>query len=188
MTRSGIDDAWLIQETLAGNRSAFRFLLLRYQRPVFRFLATFRLPEPVVEEVAQECFLRVYRRIGSYDANKGASFASWIFTIARNLALNELARKQRQIEIDPIDSETALEDDILDPHEHLERAEVSRRVAAAVDRIPDPFRQALVLSYFGELSIQDIARIEGCSSGTVKSRIHRGKKLLKSILGKEAQR
>ena len=78
--------------------------MLRYQRPIFKFLATFRLPQSVVEEIAQESFLRAYRSLENYDHEKGASFSSWLFAIARNLALNELERKRHQFEIAPTDN------------------------------------------------------------------------------------
>ncbi len=94
-----MDDLFLIKQTLAGNENAFKFLVLRYQRPMFKFLATFQLPQPVVEEVAQESFVRAYRGLATYDDAKGASFSSWLFTIARNLALNEREREHRQTRV-----------------------------------------------------------------------------------------
>jgi RNA polymerase sigma-70 factor, ECF subfamily len=180
-----MDDLFLIKQTLAGNDNAFKFLVLRYQRPMFKFLSTFQLLRPEVEEIAQEAFVRAYRALPSYDPAKGASFSSWLFTIARNLALNERAKRHRHGEVVEVASESdpsALVDPHPDPHQQLERSEAEERLLRAMALVPEPFRQALVLSYFRELSIEEIAQIECCSAGTVKSRIFRGKQLLKTIL------
>jgi RNA polymerase sigma-70 factor (ECF subfamily) len=185
-----MDDAFLIQQTLAGNTNAFKFLVLRYQRPLFKFLSTFPLRQPEVEEIAQETFVRAYRALTSFDTAKGSSFSSWLFTIARNFALNECGRKHRRLEVadesNKVES-TAVADPQLDPHQQLERSEFENRMLKAISRVPEPFRQALVLSYFRDLSIEEIAAMECCSAGTVKSRIFRGKQLLKNILTKEVK-
>ena len=180
-----MDDLFLIKQTLAGNENAFKFLVLRYQRPMFKFLSTFQLAKPDVEEIAQEAFVRAYRALSSYDPAKGASFSSWLFTIARNLALNERDKKHRQGEVFEASQESAdsvFVDPQPDPHQQLERNESEGKLLKAMALVPEPFRQALVLSYFRELSIEEIAQIECCSAGTVKSRIFRGKQLLKTIL------
>jgi RNA polymerase sigma-70 factor (ECF subfamily) len=180
-----MDDLFLVRQTLAGNDNAFKFLVLRYQRPVFKFLSTFRLSQAVVEEIAQESFVRAYHNLASYDQARGASFSSWLFTIARNLALNECGRKRRHVEV----SDEAAHDHLAnsaapgpDPHQELERSESKKQLMKAIALVPEPFRQALVLSFFRELSIDEIAQMERCSAGTVKSRIFRGKQLLKTIL------
>jgi RNA polymerase sigma-70 factor (ECF subfamily) len=180
-----MEDLFLIKQTLAGNENAFKFLVLRYQRPMFKFLSTFQLFQPEVEEIAQETFVRAYRALPSYDPAKGASFSSWLFTIARNLALNERARKRRQgeaVDVSQHADSVMVVDPQPDPHQQLERSESESKLLRAMALVPEPFRQALVLSYFRELSIEEIAQIECCSAGTVKSRIFRGKQLLKTIL------
>jgi RNA polymerase sigma-70 factor, ECF subfamily len=180
-----MDDMFLIKQTLAGNENAFKFLVLRYQRPMFKFLATFRLSQSVVEEIAQESFVRAYRGLTTYDPAKGASFSSWLFTIARNLALNERERNHRQskvIEAAMQQHQSRAVDPQPDPQEQLEQEESKGKLLRAMSLVPEPFRQALVLSYLRELSIAEIAQIECCSAGTVKSRIFRGKQLLKTIL------
>jgi RNA polymerase sigma-70 factor, ECF subfamily len=180
-----MDDTFLIKQTLAGNQNAFKFLVLRYQRPVFKFLGTFRLSQSVVEEIAQESFVRAYRSLATYDPAKGASFSSWLFTIARNLALSERERSHRQSKA--IEAAMQLHPPLAtdprpDPQEQMEQEESKSKLLRAMALLPEPFRQALVLSYLRELSIAEIARIESCSAGTVKSRIFRGKQLLKTIL------
>jgi RNA polymerase sigma-70 factor (ECF subfamily) len=179
-----MDDAFLIRQVLGGNRGAFHLLVVRYQRPIFRFLGGMGLEAAAVEELAQESFLRAFRNLGSYDAGK-ATFSAWLFTIARNLALNEIARSRRRAP-HVAWQEQALGADVGEPRpsaqEALEIAERRRRVRLAIGRLPDLLRGVLVLAYMKELSIEDIAAVECCSVGTVKSRLFRGKKLLREAL------
>ncbi len=90
-----MDDGFLIRQVLGGNRDAFRLLIVRYQRPLFRFLGGFGLDQAAAEELAQETFLRAFRDLSGYDASK-ASFSSWLFTIAKHLAMNETVSSRRR--------------------------------------------------------------------------------------------
>lgn len=181
-----MDDGFLISQVLGGNRNAFRLLVVRYQRPVFRFMAGFGLEPAVAEELAQETFLRAYGNLASYDAGK-ATFSSWVFTIAKHLALNETARSHRRApHVDVNESETDLPAGQSEEsaQEQLERQERRNRVRHALHKLPYLLRSVLVLAYVKELSMNDIAAIETCSVGAVKSRIHRGKQLLRASLAK----
>ncbi len=70
-------------------------MVLRYQRLVFSFLGKFLFTGQALEDLAQETFLRAYRNIAGFDKDKGASFSTWLITIARNLAINEKVRNKR---------------------------------------------------------------------------------------------
>src|SRR5207249_2902626 len=89
-----LDDMFLIQQVIDGNTNAFQFLVLRYQRPIFKYLTSFNLGRPIIEELAQETFVRAFKNLRSYSAEKGASFSTWLFVIATWLALNEASRPQ----------------------------------------------------------------------------------------------
>ena len=169
-------DEFLIRQVKEGQRNAFRLLVVRYQRALFRFLGGFGIEPAAVEELAQETFLRAYRSLADWDASK-SSFSSWLFTIAKHLAINESARSRRRrahTEISPeLPNDTAaLASDALEVHER------SHRLRAALQRVPQLLRSALVLAYLKEHSLEEIAAIEDCSVGAVKSRIVRGKQHL----------
>src|SRR5512144_2334145 len=87
-----MDDRFLVEQSAQKNATAFKMLVLRYQRMVFSYLNKFPFPEQVREDLAQETFLRAYRNIGRFDPEMGAAFSTWLITIARNLALNEGAK------------------------------------------------------------------------------------------------
>ncbi len=175
-----MDDPFLIRQVLGGNRNAFRLLILRHQHPVFRFLAGFGLEPAVAEEVAQETFLRAYRSLSTYDGTKSA-FSTWLMTIAKRLAINENARSGRRAVHVEISADTVTMD-APSAGQQLESAERSHRLHRALQGLPLALRSALVLAYMKEHSMEEIASIESCSVGAVKSRIHRGKQLLRARL------
>lgn len=171
-----MDDAFLIRQVTGGHRDAFRLLVIRYQRPLFRFLVGFGFEQAAVEDLAQEAFLRAYRSLHDFDAAR-SSFSSWLFTIAKHLALNEGARSHRRRPHDEIPAELPGEEVASTP-DVLERHERGHRLRQALARVPEMLRSALVLSYLKEHSLNEIAAIEGCTVGAVKSRIVRGKQQL----------
>jgi len=184
-----MDDGFLIRQVLGGNRNAFRLLVIRYQRTLFRFLGGMGFEAAAAEELAQEAFLRAYRSLAEYDPGK-AKFSSWLFTIAKHLALNEAARSHRRVphlDWQEQGSEGELRAPSPSPQEALEKAERGRRVRQAIQKLPDFLRGTLVLAYLRELSMQDIADIESISVGTVKSRISRGKELLRATLAESEE-
>lgn len=180
-----MDDRFLIEQSAKGNKNAFRQLVVRYQRMVFSFLGTFLFPVQVLEDLAQETFLRAYRNIADFDAEKGASFSTWFITIARNLAIDEKAKKKRRRE--HLRSVLDMNRDFKEenPLDKLEKRSLNSRVYSAISRLPEKFHTAVVLSYFDEFSLEEIAQIEKCPVGTVKSRVFRGKQILRQILEKE---
>lgn len=180
-----MDDRFLAEQSAKGNKNAFRVLVLRYQRMVFSFLARFLFQVQVLEDLAQEAFLRAYRHIADFNAEKGASFPTWLITIARNLAINEKAKEKRRREHPSSFMNMVQTLSEEGPQDILEKSNLSSRVHNAINRLPEKFQTAVVLSYFDELSIEEIAQIEECPVGTVKSRVFRGKQILRQILEKE---
>ena len=184
--RPGVmDDRFLVEQSAQRNPNAFKILVLRYQRMVFFYLKNFAFPEQVREDLAQETFLRAYRNIARFDPEKGAAFSTWLMTIARNLALNERAkagfRKERAGGLR--DEEAGGTE--KGPQEVLELRRLKARVQEALSRLPEKFHTAVVLSYFDDLSLEEIAQIEDCPVGTIKPRVFRGKQFLRQILERE---
>lgn len=176
-----MEDKVLIEQILKGNKGAFRLLVIRYQRPLFSFFRKFGFSNAKTEELAQDVFLKSYQYLNTFNQDKG-SFSSWLFTIAKHHAINELRKKGEWYE-----SEKNLEElSILDFEDHVEslldRKMKNEKLHNEVLKVPNPFKVPLILSYINELSLDEIAAIENCSVGTVKSRIHRGKLFLKNLL------
>ena len=180
-----MDDSFLANQSAKGNKNAFKLLVLRYQRMVFSFLGKFLFQVQVMEDLAQETFLRAYRNIADYNAEKGASFSTWLIIIARNLAINEQKKKKRRREHAGRFMEGTQDAIEESPQDILEKRTLYTRVRNAINKLPEKFHAVVILSYFKELSLEEIARIEECPVGTVKSRVFRGKQILRQILERE---
>lgn len=180
-----MDDIFLVNQIINGNKNAFKLLILRYQRIIFSFLGNFQLANQVIEDLAQETFLRAYKNISSFDAQKGASFSTWLFTIAKNLALTERVKNKKRAEKLRGSLDRKKDISIKSPHKKQELQNLKDLVRASIRRLPPQFQTAVILSYFEELSLEEIAEIEKCPVGTIKSRIFRGKKILKNMLQTE---
>jgi len=177
-----MDDEFLVRQILGGNREAFRLLVLRYQRPLFRFLGLLGFAQDAAEDLAQQTFLRVYRALGSFDPRQ-AKFSTWLFTIAKRLAANERQRAHHHRE-QPLGDVVPQQppSTAADPAVTAERA---RRLSAAIAALPDALRTTFFLSQINELTLDEVAAVEGCALGTVKSRIHRAREQLRAALVEE---
>ena len=88
----------VLRRVLSGDTQAYAEIVARYERPLFGFLGRMGLPQARAEDVAQETFLRAWQHLGSFDPRR-ASFTTWLYTIARRLALNEAARTAARREV-----------------------------------------------------------------------------------------
>lgn len=177
-----MEDEFLVQQTLAGNQQAFRLVVLRYQRPMFRFLGFLGVRGARAEDVAQESFLRAFKALASFDPARGA-FSTWLFAIARRLAIAEWRRAQREEPTAGAGEDASSR--ALDPAERALLAERAQRVESALRRVPEQLRSTFLLSQLEELSIEEVAELEGCAVGTVKSRIFRVREQLRLALAEE---
>jgi RNA polymerase sigma-70 factor (ECF subfamily) len=173
-----MDDLQVIEHVRDGDSRAFEQLVWRYQQPLFHYLGRMGLSMGETEELAQETFLRAFQHLRKYEPER-ALFSTWLFTIARRLALNLLARHRHTpkpaSEIEPEATGCA-------PHDTYDQTQIRQRIDVALRQLPLKFRSPLALAYLNEMSVAEIAQIEGCAQGTVKSRIHRAKQQLKTLL------
>jgi RNA polymerase sigma-70 factor (ECF subfamily) len=170
-----IDDRQLVRAVLAGRTDDFRGLVDRHQRSIFRFAAKILGNWEAAEDVTQEVLLAAFANLSGYDSSR-AAFSTWLFTIARNRCIN-LLKRTRPIALIELDSIGDIGS--TDP---LLRQELSQQLNRALASLPVEQRSAFVLAEIEELPYAEIARIERTSLGTVKSRIHRAKQRLQSLL------
>jgi RNA polymerase sigma-70 factor (ECF subfamily) len=182
-------DAVLMLRVKRGDRAAFTELVEKYQQPVMNFIQRTLRDETEAEDLAQNVFLQVYKSRARYQQT--AKFSTWLFTIARNLCLNEIRRRSRHpaesLEESHADHEDQprhqLEDHgVVSPPEQLLQGELAQKIADAVAGLPENQRSAILLCRQEELSYEEIAEILGCSLSATKSLIHRGRETLKEIL------
>lgn len=165
----------------AGDRNAFAPVVARYQHALFRFLGNMGLRREEAEDLAQEAFIRAWRNLGQYDPTQ-SQFSTWLLTIARNLALKQIAQQSGRAE--PFDEQMAehLHCERAPPPEALETEQRRLAVHAAIRQLPTSDRSVLALAYLRDLDMEQIAIIECCSVGAVKTRLHRARNRLSQLL------
>ncbi|MEI8291385.1 MAG: sigma-70 family RNA polymerase sigma factor [Verrucomicrobiota bacterium] len=182
-------DAALMLRVKRGDRAAFALLVEKYQQPLFNFVYRTLRDETESEDVAQNTFLQVWKFRARYE--RTAKFTTWLFTIARNLCLNEIRRRSRH-PAESIEEAHAEHDDqprqqyedrahIAAP-EKLLHGELAGKIEAALADLPENQRTAILLCRQDELSYEEIAEILECSLSATKSLIHRGRETLKEKL------
>jgi RNA polymerase sigma-70 factor (ECF subfamily) len=182
-------DAALMLRVKQGDTAAFAELVDKYKQPVMNLAWRTVRDATEAEDLAQNVFIQVYKSAHRYKSS--AKFSTWLFTIARNLCLNEIRRRSRH----PVESLDAphptMEDQPLHqvedrqaaaPPETLIQGELEEKIEEALVALPENQRMAILLCRQDELSYEEIARVLGCSLSATKSLIHRGRETLKERL------
>jgi RNA polymerase sigma factor (sigma-70 family) len=179
-----LEDSFIIRQVLAGNTNAFRFLVLRYQKTLFRYLQSFGLPLAQIEEIAQDSLVKAFKSLSDYD-EKQSQFNTWLFTIAKRSALNAISKHGYRKEIFSEEEPEGEHDDT--PLSQLEGVFLKKNLADAISLLPISFRNVVTLFHLNEMTLEEISQIEACSLGTVKSRLHRAKAMLREIILKNSK-
>ena len=182
-------DAALMLRVKRGDRAAFAELVEKYKQPLFNFICRTLRDEAESEDLAQNVFLQVYKSRQRYQHT--AKFSTWLFTIARNLCLNEIRRRSRH-PAESIEEQHAENEDhpqrqyedkkVHLPTENVLHGELASKIEEALADLPENQRTAILLCRQDELSYEEIAEILECSLSATKSLIHRGREALKEKL------
>lgn len=187
-------EAALVAELKAGSEDAFAYILSVYQNPVYSLIAHILSDDSDAADVVQNVFLKVFRGVSYFHGQ--SALKTWIYRIAVREALNYRRGWFRRHfhEAFSLDEKSAAplaalahKHDPGNPYEALEQAERQRVVQTALNALPRPYRAVLVLREIEGLSYDEIANVLSLAEGTVKSRLMRGRELLRrklsSILG-----
>jgi RNA polymerase sigma factor, sigma-70 family len=182
-------DAALMLRVKQGDAAAFTELVEKYKQPVINLIYRTLRDATEAEDLAQNVFVQVYKSADRYRV--AAKFSTWLFTIARNLCLNEIRRRSRH----PADSLDAVhpenEDQPLQqfedrknfaPPDSLLQGELEQKIDEVLAELPENQRTALLLCRQEELSYEEMSEVLGCSLSATKSLIHRGRETLKEKL------
>ena len=182
-------DAALMLRVKQGDAAAFTQLVEKYKQPILNLVWRTVRDQTEAEDIAQNVFVQAWKSAPRYQAT--AKFSTWLFTIARNLCLNEFRRRSRH----PAESLDQMRDDsddqplhqvvdkrITGAQDELLRGELELKVDAAIEALPENQRAALALCRQEELSYEEIAAVLGCSLSATKSLIHRARETLKARL------
>ena len=160
-----------------GERDAFRYLVERYQDVVFGTAYNMTRNRALAEELAQEAFLSAWKGIRSF--RRGRPFKPWLMRILVNAVMAH--RRRRTVETTPIEG-SDLESDSEDPEDLAESRSEQQALQRAIGQLSPDHRQVVVLRYFADMTVPELARAAGLTEGTVKSRLHRAHQALRQEL------
>jgi len=182
-------DAALMLRVKQGDSGAFTELVDKYKQPVMNVVYRMLRDTTEAEDLAQNVFIQVHRSAHRYQV--AAKFSTWLFTITRNLCLNEIRRRLRHpadsLDVPHPQNENQPWHEFEDtknfsPPEKLLQCELEERIEMALSQLPENQRLAIVLCRQDELSYEEIAQVLGCSLSATKSLIHRARETLKQRL------
>jgi len=177
-----VSDEQLMAGALRGSMPAFEELYYRYAHRIVRFARRLMRDHQDAESITQEVFLRLLKHSAAYDPSR--RFSTWIYTIARNLCLDALARRRADVVADG-DQFPGREPD---PAAHVEERETGQQLRAAVDALPHFCREVVQLRVFERFSYGEIADVLGCPESTARSRMDLAIKRLRADFGKNLER
>jgi RNA polymerase sigma-70 factor (ECF subfamily) len=176
------DDFHLIDEALAGRSAAFGDLVLRYQDRLYNTLVHVTGSLEDARDVAQEAFVQAFIKLESFQ--RSSAFYTWLYRIALNLSISRRRRRKPSISVDEARETSGDEpvghDDA--PGDRLQREERARQVQAALQRLSEEHRGVLVLREIDGYSYDEIAVMLEVPVGTVRSRLHRARLMLRDEL------
>ncbi len=177
-----LSDSQVVQRFLDGDDRAFAEIVRRYGKRLHGFVTRTVGDREQAEDLVQETFVRVYRHIHRFDQTR--RFSTWIYTIAGNLAKNELRNRSRNplvlfqtitknwdADVRPLE----WEDPKTRPDDLYRKRFLREKVNEAVEQLPEHHRTVFVLRELHGKSYEEIAQITGCNLGTVKSRLNRAR-------------
>jgi len=182
------DEAELVTELQGGSGAAFDWLVTHYSGSVYSLVSGMVTESSDAADITQDVFLKAFRGIRSF--RRGSTLKTWLYRIAVREALNYRRwlwrhhRQQDSIDAEPSDCQASMEieDESDTPYDQAASHEVQEAVRQALRSVPEVFRSAVILRDLEGMSYEEVSEILGVTPGTVKSRILRGRRLLRQIL------
>jgi len=184
-------DALLVERAKRGDTRAFEMLVVKYQRRIERLVGRMVRDADLVQDVAQESFIRAYRALPQFRGE--SAFYTWLYRIAVNTAKKTLVDLKRDIVVsestlgtaDDGDETSRAENELSDgetPEAVLASKEIAAAVNAAIEALSEDLRQAITLREIEGLSYEEISEVMNCPIGTVRSRIFRAREAIAARL------
>jgi RNA polymerase sigma-70 factor (ECF subfamily) len=172
-------DTFYIEETLAGNEDAFAGLVDRYQHMVYTLCHKMLDHSGIAEEVAQDVFIKCYRSLASY--NGRSQFSTWLYTITYNACIDAIKKRKRHA-ADPLEHIDRGEQETIEQEDLLEREDKQNVIQSAIQQLNKEERMIVILFYYEEMSLKEIAKVMNLKENNVKVKLHRCRQKLSELL------
>jgi RNA polymerase sigma-70 factor (ECF subfamily) len=187
---AGLDDAELVRRAVAGEGSAFRAIMQRYNQRLYRIARSILRNDAEAEDAVQEGYLRAFTHLDGFRGE--SSLSTWLSRIIMNEALGRLRARRPTVELTAETQESAAQ--IIpfpnasasdDPEKTMAQRELLRLVEQATNALPEDFRIVFVTRVIEGMSVEDTAELLGIKPETVKTRLHRARKLVREQLDRQ---
>ncbi|WP_297903652.1 RNA polymerase sigma factor [uncultured Parabacteroides sp.] len=174
-------DTYYIQRIQAGDMACFACLLDKYSRPIHSLILKVVRSREDAEELAQDTFMKVFKGLSSFKGD--CSFSTWIYRIAYNTAISSVRKKRHEfLTIEEATLENVSEEEVANLLGQTEVAEQTQRLETALGQLPPDERALILLFYWQEKSIEELASITGLTASNIKVKLHRIRKKLFALL------
>jgi len=188
---NALGDAELVDLACRKVAGAFRVIMQRHNRRLYRIARAVLRNDSEAEDVVQEAYVRAFTNLAEFRGD--ASLATWLSRIALNEALGQIRRHRPTADLSSLESSLAQAEIIpfplaspqLDPERTMAQRQIQLLLEQEIDKLPDDFRIVLVARVIEEMSIEETAALFGLRTETVKTRLHRARKLLRDALEKQ---
>jgi len=182
----------LVRRCVSGDAAAWEEIVQRYHRRIYNICYRFAGSGSDAEDLTQEVFIKMYKTLSSYDADRGA-FMTWVTTITRNLLVDHFRRTKLERATDSLDTTSSDHEDAMPlseqlpdhsppPDSKVQSRETREAVHEALQRLSPELREAVILRDLQDMDYREIATVLRVPEGTVKSRINRGRAELARLL------
>ncbi len=176
------DEYTIIKECADGNKEAYAVLVERYQDMIYNTAYRMLGDGEAARDMAQECFISAYNSLKYFKCD--SKFSTWLYSIAINKCRDYLRCRRPHVQLDGISEIMACSGPT--PDEELHNKQVQDRIQAALNALPESYREAVVLKHIEGLDYKEMEGILGVDAGALKVRTHRGREMLKRLLKEDS--
>ena len=186
---NSLSDEKLVRNALGGDESAFSQLFDGYRQLVYSTAYRFLQNVEEAQDATQEIFIKIFRSLQNWDSGK-SKFSTWIYQIAANHSIDSWRSRKRRAEfqldenIERILREQAMSAPGRSPFIEMDQKESIALLRKCIDSLPDLQKKIFILRYFQDLKLIEIAEVENCNIGTVKTSLYRATKTVRKSLGR----
>lgn len=177
-----LSDEELVKRIRSDDQELYRIIIERYEQKLRRYAMTFVRESDVADDVLQNAFIKAFINLRGFNTKK--KFSSWIYRIVHNEALNEIKKHKKELRLEDVFEYKDIPSKEIDIGEHVDKDKAKEMLNVCLEKLPNTYREPLVLFYLEERSYSEISDIMRMPVGTVGTRIKRGLVILNNIFTK----